>query len=71
MDAHGEQQPEGGVVGVRIRLETLEGTAKLGQHRSREDRAGVLAGLGASDDPLSRRLGRYAECHAQGMCETE
>lgn len=60
-----------GVVGVRIRLDELRGTAKLGQHRSREDRAGVLAGLGASDDPLSRRLGRYAECHAQGMCETE
>ncbi len=49
-----------GIVGFRIRLDTLEGTAKLGQHRSRADRAGVLAGLGASDDPLARRLGRYA-----------
>lgn len=49
-----------GVVGFRIRLDTLEGTAKLGQHRSSEDRTGVLAGLGASDDPLARQLGRYA-----------
>ncbi|MCK2184710.1 FMN-binding negative transcriptional regulator [Halomonas getboli] len=60
-----------GVVGFRIRLDELQGTAKLGQHRSRDDRASVLAGLGASDDPLARQLGRYTERYDQTLFDTE
>ncbi|MBB3141055.1 FMN-binding negative transcriptional regulator [Halomonas organivorans] len=60
-----------GVVGFRIRLDELQGKAKLGLNRSREDQAGVLAGLADSADPLARQLGRYTERYAKTLIETE
>ncbi|GAA0573645.1 FMN-binding negative transcriptional regulator [Halomonas salifodinae] len=54
-----------GTVGFRIRLDDLQGKAKLGLNRSREDQAGVLAGLGASPDPLARQLGGYTQGYTE------
>ena len=45
-----------GIVGVRLRIERLSGKRKLSQNRSEADRAGVLAGLGGSDDPRDRAV---------------
>jgi transcriptional regulator len=45
-----------GIVGVALRIETLEGKRKLSQNRSGPDRAGVLAGLSASADPRDRAV---------------
>lgn len=50
-----------GTVGFRIRLDDLQGKAKLGQNRSREDQVGMLAGLRASPDPQARQLGNYTQ----------
>ncbi|MDR5866696.1 FMN-binding negative transcriptional regulator [Halomonas koreensis] len=60
-----------GVVGFRIRLDDLQGKAKLGLHRSSADQAGVLAGLDASGDPLARRLGRYTRRCLEDMPGSE
>ncbi|MBB3230212.1 FMN-binding negative transcriptional regulator [Halomonas stenophila] len=54
-----------GVVGFRIRLDDLQGKAKLGLNRSRVDQAGVLAGLGDSADPLARQLGAYTAAYGR------
>ncbi len=43
-----------GIVGARMRIERLEGTFKLSQNKSAEDRAGVIAALG--DHPIGRRM---------------
>ena len=45
-----------GIVGVRLPITRLEGKRKLSQNRSSEDRAGVIEGLGASQDPLDRAI---------------
>ena len=45
-----------GIVGVVLRIETLIGKRKLSQNRSEPDRAGVLAGLSASDELADRAL---------------
>ncbi|HWT09159.1 MAG TPA: FMN-binding negative transcriptional regulator [Roseomonas sp.] len=45
-----------GIVGVVLRVETLIGKRKLSQNRAEPDRAGVLAGLSASEDPADRAL---------------
>lgn len=45
-----------GIVGLALRIETLIGKRKLSQNRSEADRAGVLAGLGTSDDPADRAV---------------
>jgi transcriptional regulator len=45
-----------GIVGVVLRIETLIGKRKLSQNRAEPDRAGVLAGLSASDDPADRAV---------------
>lgn len=39
-----------GIVGIALRIETLIGKRKLSQNRTPADRAGVIAGLGASAD---------------------
>ena len=39
-----------GIVGLRLPISRLEGKRKLSQNRGAEDRAGVSAGLGASED---------------------
>ncbi len=44
------------IVGVALRIETLEGKRKLSQNRPEADRAGVLTGLAASPDPRDREL---------------
>jgi transcriptional regulator len=45
-----------GIVGIVLRIETLIGKRKLSQNRAEPDRAGVLAGLSASDDPADLAL---------------
>ena len=43
------QRMLGGIIGVRLVIEQLEGKAKLGQNRSEPDRQGTIAGLSASE----------------------
>lgn len=45
-----------GIVGIALRIETLIGKRKLSQNRSEADRAGVVAGLAASDDFADRAV---------------
>ena len=45
-----------GIVGLVLRIETLIGKRKLSQNRSEADRAGVVAGLGGSEDPADRAV---------------
>jgi transcriptional regulator len=45
-----------GIVGVVLRIETLIGKRKLSQNRAEPDRAGVVAGLSASEDPADRAV---------------
>lgn len=45
-----------GIVGIRLAITRLEGKRKLSQNRNAADRAGVIAGLGASDDPGDRAI---------------
>lgn len=47
-------QQLGAIVGVEIEIARLEGKWKMSQNRSAEDIAGVIAGLGSSDDPRQR-----------------
>lgn len=60
-----------GTVGFRIRLDDLQGKAKLGLNRSPEDQAGVLAGLGDSADPLARQLGDYTQGYSERHLEDD
>jgi len=43
-----------GIVGLRMPIERIEGKRKMSQNRSAEDRAGVAAGLAASERPSDR-----------------
>jgi transcriptional regulator len=43
-----------GIVGLEMEITTLDGKWKVSQNRSEADRAGVAAGLDASDDPRAR-----------------
>lgn len=43
-----------GIIGLRMPITRLEGKRKLSQNRNAEDRAGVVAGLAASDRPGDR-----------------
>jgi transcriptional regulator len=45
-----------GIVGLRMPIMRLEGKRKMSQNRSAEDRAGVAAGLAASDRPTDRKV---------------
>jgi transcriptional regulator len=57
-----------GIVGIRIPLDSLEGVWKLNQHRSEDDRKGMIAGLEARGEADSRglaRLMREIEAHRQ------
>ena len=45
-----------GIVGVRIPITRLEGKRKVSQNRMAEDRAGVIAGLGASADASDQAI---------------
>jgi transcriptional regulator len=42
-----------GIVGLRLPIARIEGKAKFSQNRGPEDRAGVVAGLRAEDDPAA------------------
>lgn len=59
-----------GIVGVRLRIETLEGKAKLSQNRSIEDRNGVEQSLAGSVSPTDRAvanlMGRYRDRSGTG-----
>ena len=45
-----------GIVGLKMPITRLDAKKKMSQNRKREDRAGVIAGLGASDNPLEREV---------------
>src|SRR5262245_23294656 len=45
-----------GIVGLRLPIARLDGKRKMSQNRSAEDRAGVAAGLAASDRPSDREV---------------
>ena len=44
------------IVGLRMRVERLEGSWKLNQHKSEGDRLGVQSGLSGEADPDSRSI---------------
>ncbi|MCE8020401.1 FMN-binding negative transcriptional regulator [Halomonas sp. MCCC 1A11036] len=50
------EKMQAGVVGFRLRIETLTGKAKLGRQRSLADQEGVEAALAESRDPQARQL---------------
>ncbi len=54
----------GGIVGVEIDIERIEGKHKLSQNRDAEDRRRVIATLGDSADPQDRALAAYMARHA-------
>ncbi|VIO66302.1 Protease synthase and sporulation protein PAI 2 [Bradyrhizobium ivorense] len=45
-----------GIVGLKMPITRLDAKKKMSQNRKAEDRAGVIAGLGASDDPVDREV---------------
>lgn len=45
-----------GIIGLRLPIARIEGKRKLSQNRSAEDRAGVVAGLAASDRASDRAM---------------
>jgi transcriptional regulator len=45
-----------GIIGLRLPITRIEGKRKMSQNRSAEDRAGVAAGLGASDRASDRAV---------------
>jgi transcriptional regulator len=44
------------IVGIEIPISRIEGKWKVSQNRPAEDRAGVVAGLGATDDPIKHAM---------------
>jgi transcriptional regulator len=48
----------GAIVGLEIRIRTLEGKFKFNQNRSREDQEGVIAAMSASADPQHHAVAR-------------
>jgi transcriptional regulator len=45
-----------GIVGLRLKIETIEGKAKLSQNRAKADQDGVIAALEASERPNERAV---------------
>ncbi len=45
-----------GIVGLRLEISRIEGKVKMSQNRPEADRAGVAAGLGASERPGDRQV---------------
>jgi transcriptional regulator len=54
------------IVGVRLRIESLEGKAKLSQNQKPADYAGVVAGLGASANETDRTVAAMMEVRREG-----
>jgi len=52
------------IVAFEMPVERIEGTFKLGQNRSREDRLGMLQGLAAEGSPDADALGDFIRKHA-------
>ena len=50
-----------GIVGFELEITRLEGKAKLSQNRSAADRAGVVAALSPSADPLAAAVAGMME----------
>lgn len=50
-----------GIVGFAIDVTRIEGKLKLSQNRDPEDRARVMASLGASDDPRAREVAAWMD----------
>ena len=46
-----------GIVGLKLKIDTIEGKAKLSQNRTRADQDGVIAALSASERPGDRAIG--------------
>lgn len=55
-----------GIVGVRLAVERLEGTWKLNQHRTDEDRNGMIEGLRGEEDHMAQRLAGLAAASFEG-----
>jgi transcriptional regulator len=53
-----------GIVAFELPISRLEGKFKLSQNKTREDRAGVIAELAASDDPTARALAQAMQSGA-------
>jgi transcriptional regulator len=45
-----------GIVGLRIEITRLDAKSKMSQNRRLDDRAGVVAGLATSPDPIDRQV---------------
>ncbi len=43
-----------GIVGISLPIARIDAKRKMSQNRAAEDRAGVRAGLAASEDPMDR-----------------
>jgi transcriptional regulator len=56
----------GGIVGVRMRVETLEGIRKLNQNHKQPDRDGVKTVLSQSSDPVARLVASEISTEAPG-----
>ena len=54
------------IVGVDLPIERLEGKLKVGQNRSRDDRASLAAGLARERPEVSRALSRLAPAGGDG-----
>jgi transcriptional regulator len=52
------------IVGFSVRVTRIEAKFKLGQNRSQEDQAGMLAGLEKSGDPGSEALAAFIRAQA-------
>jgi len=46
-----------GIVGLRLKIDAIEGKAKLSQNRTKADQDGVIAALSASERPDDRAIG--------------
>ncbi|MEC9261376.1 MAG: FMN-binding negative transcriptional regulator [Pseudomonadota bacterium] len=58
-----------GIVGIEIKVNSLQGVRKLGQHKKAEDIAGVCQGLKNSGDHESLALPDYMQRHDIGYAD--
>jgi transcriptional regulator len=54
-----------GIVGLRMRVERIEGSWKLNQHKSEPDRLGVQAGLSGEGQPSSQSIAALMRAHEE------
>ena len=64
-----EQKLIRGIVGIEIRVDSLQGVRKLGQHKKAADMAGVCEGLKSSGDYESLALLDYMQRHNIGYTD--